>query len=119
MGKRKLLLVGLAVMVVFGATIGGAYYRVTFAPMEGAGQTELSGQIADIVTAYRKLIVLVESEASLDAEQQRRIPIVGRMIFHENQARLNNLTAQLVAETERVNVANTPLIDHFLKCVGY
>jgi len=119
MGKRKLLLVGLAVMVVFGATIGGVYHRVTFAPVGGAGQTELSGQIADIVTAYRKLIVLVESAASLDAEQQRRIPIVGRMIFHENQAKLNSLTAQLVAETERVDVANTPLVDHLLKCVGY
>ena len=53
MGKRKLLLVGLAIVVVAVAVIGSTHYRVTFTPVRDAGQPELARQISDIVTAYR------------------------------------------------------------------
>jgi len=117
MSKQKVLLIGLAMMLVAAAAIGAAYYRVTFTPGWGASQPELARQISDIVTAYRKLIVLVESEASMDASQQERIPIVGKMIFHENQSRLESLTAELVAEVERANIGKTPLVGQFLEVI--
>jgi peptidoglycan/xylan/chitin deacetylase (PgdA/CDA1 family)/uncharacterized caspase-like protein len=58
----------------------------------------LPGNLARIVEAYRKTIVLLESENSLDADSRQRAVLVGRLLYQENHQRLTTLTDTLRAQ---------------------
>lgn len=57
-----------------------------------------------MVTAYRKLIVLLEDESAVDEAQQARVSVVGKVLFQENHERLSKLSDQL---TEEIRQAET------------
>jgi peptidoglycan/xylan/chitin deacetylase (PgdA/CDA1 family)/uncharacterized caspase-like protein len=59
-----------------------------------AAPAELAS-LREVLAAYRKLIVLLESDDQLEAGQRDAVNRVGQAIFHENQARLAQLEARL------------------------
>lgn len=54
--------------------------------------------LARIVDAYRKTIVLLESENSLDPDARARAVLVGRLLYQENHQRLTALTEALSSQ---------------------
>jgi peptidoglycan/xylan/chitin deacetylase (PgdA/CDA1 family)/uncharacterized caspase-like protein len=54
--------------------------------------------MGEIVEAYRKVIVLLEDENTLDSETRAKANVVGRLLFHENHQRLNALSERLAAD---------------------
>jgi peptidoglycan/xylan/chitin deacetylase (PgdA/CDA1 family)/tetratricopeptide (TPR) repeat protein len=66
-------------------------------------------ELADIVTRYRKNIVLAADQASLDDETRARTTVVGRMIFEQNRHALGELGEQFGEElTATASSAATP-----------
>lgn len=55
-------------------------------------------ELSDIVTRYRKNIVLASDQASLDDDARERTTIVGRMIFDQNRHALDELGEQFGEE---------------------
>jgi peptidoglycan/xylan/chitin deacetylase (PgdA/CDA1 family) len=70
----------------------------------------LKENLSNIVKTYRKIIVLLENDASLDAQQLEAASIIGRILFHENQQRLNDLIKQLNGELERASTADFGIV---------
>jgi peptidoglycan/xylan/chitin deacetylase (PgdA/CDA1 family)/uncharacterized caspase-like protein len=66
-----------------------------------AFQQELSA----MVTAYRKLIVLMEDESAVDEAQQARVSVVGKILFQENHERLSKLSDQLTEEIRQADAS--------------
>jgi peptidoglycan/xylan/chitin deacetylase (PgdA/CDA1 family)/uncharacterized caspase-like protein/predicted negative regulator of RcsB-dependent stress response len=58
----------------------------------------LPEDVALIVEAYRKIIVLVEDESSLSGDDRQRASIVGRILYQQNHERLSRLTERLATE---------------------
>jgi peptidoglycan/xylan/chitin deacetylase (PgdA/CDA1 family)/uncharacterized caspase-like protein len=67
-------------------------------PAEPVLSPSLPGNLARIVDAYRKTIVLLESENSLDADAKTRAVLVGRLLYQENHQRLTALTETLSSQ---------------------
>jgi peptidoglycan/xylan/chitin deacetylase (PgdA/CDA1 family) len=76
------------------------------------GPAPLAQEVADVVDAYRKIIVLLENERALEPEMQRRANVVGRILFQENHQRLAALTTRLTDDA--LQPAATPLTLAFL-----
>nr|AYM52327.1 polysaccharide deacetylase family protein [Hyalangium minutum] len=55
-------------------------------------------ELNEIVTRYRKNIVLASDQASLDDDARERITVVGRMIFEQNRHALDELGEQFGEE---------------------
>ena len=65
--------------------------------------------VADIVAAYRKIIVLVQEESALGPADRDRVYPVGQFMFEENEKRLTTLTDQLTSDIEaRLNAPSPP-----------
>ena len=60
----------------------------------------LPDDIRAIVDAYRKIIILVEDESSLEPADRQRASVVGRILFQGNHQRLTALTEKLGAEMD-------------------
>ncbi len=60
-------------------------------------QPDVGQQADEIVAGYRKIIVLTNNQASLDALTGERVSILGKMLFQENEERISALSAGLVA----------------------
>jgi peptidoglycan/xylan/chitin deacetylase (PgdA/CDA1 family)/uncharacterized caspase-like protein len=71
--------------------------KATPAPAAVAPDT-LAADMAEIVTRYRKNIVLAADQASLDDDTRERVTVAGRMIFEQNRHALEELGEQLGAE---------------------
>jgi len=65
----------------------------------------LSEDLSAIVKTYRKIIVLIEDEATLDTGYREAASMIGKFLFHENQQRLNALIDQLKTELENISSA--------------
>ena len=78
----------------------------------------LKENLSNIVKTYRKIIVLLENDASLEAQQLEAASIIGEILFHENQQRLNDLIKQLNGELDRASIADFGIVpsdvDQFL-----
>lgn len=104
MKSKRLLLTGLAALVV--AAVAGFYARDLLSarnPFDGgygASTRAVPEAMKEIVAAYRKVILLAEDESRLDDEGRRRIPVVGKMLFSQNQDRLQELSEQLRSDGE-------------------
>jgi len=78
------------------------------APAPAAPDT-LAQELADIITRYRKNIVLAADQAALDEETRERTTIVGRMIFEQNRHALEQLAEQLGEDlTAAANSGSAP-----------
>src|SRR4051812_46864685 len=69
----------------------GAALSSAAAPTAAAPAPPLPGDLAPIVDAYRKIIVLLEGETALDANVRPRAELVGRLLFQENHQRVSLL----------------------------
>lgn len=83
--------------------IGGVVAAVSLAAVLAFGDETKSGgdgtlpaDIGEIVAAYRKAIVILEADATLDAPTRVRATFIGRLLFHENRRRLDGLTQRLL-----------------------
>jgi hypothetical protein len=78
----------------------------------------LQDSLASIVANYRKIIVLLDDEKSLDQDRAAAADTLGRSFFYENQKLLKELTEKLSAELEgagsQSSAAVPPGITHFL-----
>jgi peptidoglycan/xylan/chitin deacetylase (PgdA/CDA1 family)/tetratricopeptide (TPR) repeat protein len=77
-------------------------------------QTQIARQLDEITGTYRKIIVLMEGEASLDSVNRDRVSIVGRLLFQQNQDRLSALSTRLLDELTRTSF---PQLEAFLERV--
>src|SRR5262245_60042918 len=71
------------------------------APTAAPSPDAMAQMLPSILGAYRKIIVLLESEDSMSPEDRDRASLVGKIIFHENQQRLATLSELLAAEAAR------------------
>jgi hypothetical protein len=72
--------------------------------------------VSGIVDVYRKIIVLVEDEGTLEPDDRPRAAIVGQVLYQENHQRLTTLTEQLVAELVGFGASNTD--ERLSRCSG-
>jgi peptidoglycan/xylan/chitin deacetylase (PgdA/CDA1 family)/uncharacterized caspase-like protein len=74
--------------------------QVSAAPPASKPSAVPEREPAEIVAAFRRIIVLVDDEATLDATAKERVPVIGKMIFQQNHERLDALGEQLLAEIQ-------------------
>jgi peptidoglycan/xylan/chitin deacetylase (PgdA/CDA1 family)/uncharacterized caspase-like protein len=70
----------------------------TAAPSTPPSPTPAARELATIVGTYRQIIVLLESESSLDPPTRARANVIGRILFQQNHERLNALGLRLGAD---------------------
>ncbi len=63
-----------------------------------ADTTALQNSLASIVTNYRKIIVLLDDEKSLDQDQAADADALGQSLYHQNQNLLKELSEKLSVE---------------------
>ena len=68
--------------------------------------------VAEVVTDYRKMIVLLEAEPTLAPGAREQAGAVGRHLYHHNQDRLRLLLSRVEAESQ--GDAGLPLVHAFL-----
>lgn len=75
---------------------------VACAVTAGAEAASLGTQVDAVVARYRKSIVLLSDQATLDDEARERSLIVGRMLFEENREAIEELTRNAQASPEKI-----------------
>src|SRR5262245_6243976 len=68
---------------------------------EAQAGPSVSSSLYKIVESFRKIIILLDDEASLSQEQRARCVDAGRKIHQEKQNLLDDLTASLTADLHR------------------
>jgi peptidoglycan/xylan/chitin deacetylase (PgdA/CDA1 family)/tetratricopeptide (TPR) repeat protein len=71
-------------------------------------------QLDEIVRDYRKIIVLLDNQASLDPGNRERVSIVGKMLFQQDHERLASLSVSL---SNDLGNSGSPQIESFLDAV--
>ena len=122
--NKKLLLAGAAVaLVLAGSVLGLALTRKPPAapPAAAAPATTpvtdvaaLSGDLKEVLAAYRKIIVLLADEQTLDAAQRESANTVGQALFHDNLARTAKIDATLTALVSSNDPARFDALDKLL-----
>lgn len=127
--KRSLLAV-IAVSAA-GVLAGGAWLAsrsaglpAPSAPLANGSQPAGSGTAArlltlaqDMLAAHRKIIVLLADEQTLAASERDAANAAGQALFHENQARLATLEAELAAAMKAAPANGLTAIDGLLAYV--
>ena len=72
--------------------------QVTSSPEIARIQTDLDS----IVSNYRKIIILLEDEQSLDPPQAARANLIGKDLYYRNQKLVSGLMEKLTAETNSI-----------------
>src|SRR5258708_32880496 len=67
------------------------------------GPSTVAQSADNIVANYRRVIVLMEDDPSLDAAKKERIVILARMLFEQNEENLEGLLAALVSEPAKLS----------------
>jgi peptidoglycan/xylan/chitin deacetylase (PgdA/CDA1 family)/tetratricopeptide (TPR) repeat protein len=80
-----------------------------------ASEQTVEQSVADIVTAYRQIIVLFADEQQVSDQEQERAFVVGQMLYHNNIERLQSFQEGLEADLEAAQSAKDFLIEHFLE----
>jgi peptidoglycan/xylan/chitin deacetylase (PgdA/CDA1 family)/uncharacterized caspase-like protein len=93
-----LLVLLLAPFRVFGTAVGSNEQQARNTSTAAAG---LRTTLDKIVESYRKIIVLLDDEASLPQEQRNRCVYVGRKIHQEKQELLEELSQTLTSDLHR------------------
>src|SRR6266436_5071651 len=62
------------------------------------GSVPITQSADNIVANYRRVIVLMEDDPSLDAAKKQRIVILARMLFEQNEENLEGLRAAVVSD---------------------
>jgi hypothetical protein len=71
-------------------------------------------QLDEIVSDYRKIIVLLNGQTSLDSGNRERVSIVGKMLFQQDHERLASLSVSL---SNDLGNSGSPQIESFLDAV--
>lgn len=80
----------------------------------GVPCTALPKQMDDAVERYRKIIVLTEGEAALDAGTRERVSVLGRILFEQNSERLAEMSS---SAANSMLARRTPCTESFLSRV--
>ncbi len=108
----RLIIISVAILIVL---TGSIWFLISPSPLKKASSPQqtiqvenepLKENLSTIVKTYRKIIVLLENEPSMDAQQLEAASIIGRILFHENQQRLNDLIKKLNGELEGASKAD-------------
>src|SRR5919197_852434 len=86
-----------AILFKPGSTLG----RLSDSAAQAQAGSSVSSSLDKIVESFRKIIILLEDEASLSQEQRARCVDAGRKIHQEKQDLLDNLTEKLTADLHR------------------
>lgn len=99
---RVLLIIAGALLLLDGVYwYGSPHLRFSHSgsqPSPAASPAQTAQQLDQIVGTYRKIIVVMEDEASLDEMNRERVSIIGRVLFQQNQEQLSALSAALSAD---------------------
>jgi len=115
MRKRRLMILSVVVCLFAGA----GWYALrrsillpaTSRALSPAASAQLTAQMDQIVGAYRRIIVLMENDSSLDPVTLERASLIGKMLFQQNQERLSALDSSLSNELSGPRV---PSVESFL-----
>lgn len=99
MSQSRKIILAIAALVVTALVASGAYIfstSKTTKPEQGKAdlvdiapsQNKLPKELGDILAAYRKVIVLLGDEKSLNAKEKAAANRIGQALFHENLGRL-------------------------------
>lgn len=114
-------LAAIVVLVLWGIARTRAPHQKPAAPAVAVlSQSDVAFQnsLASIVANYRKIIVLLEDEKSLDPDQASDAGALGQSLYYRNQDLLKSLSEKLSAEIEAAGsqapAAVPPEMAHFL-----
>src|SRR6516162_5288815 len=62
---------------------------------------EVQQQADDIVSVYRKIIVLTADDAAIDADARDRVLMLGKMLFQQNEEKLAALRLALSSSASK------------------
>ncbi len=99
--KRLYVVIAVVLLVAGGLWYGLTHFRESSTvskPNAAAVQARTVGQLDRIVAAYRKIIVLVAEEASLDPMNRERVSLAGKILFQQNQEHIAALSEALTGE---------------------
>src|SRR5208282_2500869 len=112
--RNRFFLIGAGFFLLAGALLWYALsHRPAATPVSAPHEAAapLAQQLDDIVANFRKIIVLTESDDSLEEALRGRVLTVGRMLFEQNVVRLNALGGALAGE---LSGATFPQTEAFL-----
>jgi peptidoglycan/xylan/chitin deacetylase (PgdA/CDA1 family)/TolA-binding protein len=100
--------------------LSGISVHSTVRRMPPAAARQISTELDEAVSAYRKIIVLMSEETSLDPITQERAATLGRILFQQNKDRLADLSENLSTELGNPKSADLDaLLDHIEKNSEY
>ncbi len=123
LSNRKLLVATAVVIVAAAVAAGVAVSRNTTAPSAPPAAAvaaspidvaPVAGELKEVLAAYRKIIVLLADEKTLDAAQRDAANQVGQALFHDNLARQSRLDETLGAMVASGNPARFDALDQLL-----
>jgi hypothetical protein len=105
----KFLFLPIAAMILLSAVLCGTESTLAdhYNPAGQAAQVgqSVTSSMDKIVESFRKIIILLDDDASLSQEERARCVDVGRKIHHEKQELLDDLTQSLTADLRRAGAA--------------
>lgn len=85
---------------------------------EASKSDPFADRLSQIVAAYRKVIVLLESEEAMSTEERSKAATAGEIIYHDNHQRLMDVGEQFGQELEAMSAAGfssvPPNLNRFL-----
>lgn len=126
MNTRKIVLAAAAVTLLAGAA--GSWFLqhreevptgrpVVAAAQNAAPVPALGPEFKEVLTAYRKIIVLLADEKLLSPREREESERIGQALFHDNQARIAKLDDALDTLTAPGNAARFGVLDGLLTYV--
>jgi peptidoglycan/xylan/chitin deacetylase (PgdA/CDA1 family)/uncharacterized caspase-like protein len=112
--RTKLLIIIVGTLLLLGLAFGYGSHRLRSARSgshSAVDPAQTAQQLDQIVVGYRKIIVVMEDEASLDDMNRERVSMVGRVLFQQNQEHLSALAAILSDDLAKTS---SPTLETFL-----
>jgi peptidoglycan/xylan/chitin deacetylase (PgdA/CDA1 family)/TolA-binding protein len=121
--KIKPLAAIIAATTVLAIAAGGFYVanrnkQTASQPAAAPSESEkLNSGFKAVLASYRKVVVLLADEKSMNAKMHEESDRVGQALFHENQERIDKLDDDLEALTKVTNASRFDTIDALLTYV--
>jgi peptidoglycan/xylan/chitin deacetylase (PgdA/CDA1 family)/uncharacterized caspase-like protein len=87
------------------------------APTNSTDLSAISSGFKDVLANYRKIIVLLADEKTMQAKERDEATRVGQALFHDNQARIANLNDAMDALTASTHADRYQALDGLLSYV--
>lgn len=111
MRRIQVLFIGVAILAAGNLLSSTRTFSASLVAPEALAQVQTALELDDIVVRYRKIIVLMAEDSSLDPVTRERALTLGRILVEQNQERLSSLDRSLSGELSK---PGSPVLDGFL-----